>query len=64
MSAARTGVAVFADDFRTIRAFAERDNTNIVHWSHFDRGGHYAAMEVPGPARGRHPGLLRLSPQC
>ena len=43
----RTGVAVFADDFQTIRAFAERDNTNIVHWSHFDRGGHYAAMEVP-----------------
>jgi pimeloyl-ACP methyl ester carboxylesterase len=47
VSAARTGVAVFADDFRTIRAFAERDNTNIVHWSHFDRGGHYASMEVP-----------------
>ena len=47
VSAARTGVAVFADDFRTIKAFAERDNTNIVHWSHFDRGGHYAAMEVP-----------------
>jgi epoxide hydrolase len=47
VSAARTGVAVFADDFRTIKAFAERDNSNIVHWSHFDRGGHYAAMEVP-----------------
>ena len=47
VSAARTGVAVFADDFRTIKAFAERDNTNIVHWSHFERGGHYAAMEVP-----------------
>ena len=47
VNAARTGVAVFADDFRTIKAFAERDNTNIVHWSHFDRGGHYAAMEVP-----------------
>ena len=47
VSAARTGVAVFADDFQTIRAFAERDNTNIVHWSQFDRGGHYAAMEVP-----------------
>jgi epoxide hydrolase len=47
VNAARTGVAVFADDFRTIRAFAERDNTNIVHWSRFDRGGHYAAMERP-----------------
>src|SRR3954464_9269049 len=47
VSGARTGVAVFADDFRTIRAFAERDNGNIVHWSYFERGGHYAAMEVP-----------------
>jgi epoxide hydrolase len=47
VSAGRTGVAVFADDFRTIKVFAERDNTNIVQWSHFDRGGHYAAMEVP-----------------
>ena len=46
-SDARTGVAVFADDFRTIRAFAERDNTNIAQWSHFDKGGHYAAMERP-----------------
>ena len=47
VSTARTGVAVFADDFQTIRAFAERDNTNIVHWSRFDTGGHYAAMEQP-----------------
>jgi epoxide hydrolase len=47
VSAAPTGVAVFADDFRTIKAFAERDNSNIVHWSHFDRGGHFAALEVP-----------------
>jgi pimeloyl-ACP methyl ester carboxylesterase len=47
VSGARTGVAVFADDFRTIKAFAERDNANIVHWSYFERGGHYAAMEVP-----------------
>jgi pimeloyl-ACP methyl ester carboxylesterase len=43
----RTGVAVFADDFQTIRAFAERDNSNIVHWSEFSDGGHYAAMERP-----------------
>ncbi|GAA2552533.1 epoxide hydrolase family protein [Pseudonocardia hydrocarbonoxydans] len=48
VSGARTGVAVFADDFRTIRAFAERDNPAVVHWSHFDKGGHYAAMERPG----------------
>ena len=43
----RTGVAVFADDFRTIRPLAERDNTRIEHWSEFDAGGHFAAMEVP-----------------
>jgi len=44
---ARTGVAVFASDFVTIRAFAERDNTAIVHWSTFDEGGHFAALERP-----------------
>jgi len=48
VSDARTGVAVFKDDFQTIKAFAERDNTNVVHWSRFERGGHYAALEVPG----------------
>ncbi|WP_342000526.1 epoxide hydrolase 1 [Microbacterium sp. LWH7-1.2] len=47
VSDARTGVAVFKDDFQTIKVFAERDNTNIVHWSRFERGGHYAALEVP-----------------
>jgi len=46
-SDARTGVAVFADDFQTIKVFAERDNTNIVHWSRFEKGGHFAALEVP-----------------
>jgi len=44
---APTGVAVFTDDFKTIRALAERDNTNIVHWSNFKDGGHYAALERP-----------------
>jgi pimeloyl-ACP methyl ester carboxylesterase len=42
------GVAVFADDFRSIRTFAQRDNDRIVHWSEFDEGGHYAALELPG----------------
>ena len=40
-----TGVAVFAEDI-AIRRYAERAN-NIVHWSDFDRGGHFAAMEAP-----------------
>ena len=44
-SSVPTGVAVFPTD-TTIRRFAERDH-NIVHWSEFDRGGHFAAMEAP-----------------
>jgi epoxide hydrolase len=40
-----TGVAVFPMDI-TIRNIAEREH-NIVHWSEFDRGGHFAAMEAP-----------------
>jgi len=43
----RMGVAVFHDDFKSIRSFAERDNDNIVHWSEFEKGGHYASLEVP-----------------
>ena len=40
-----TGVAVFAEDV-AIRRYAERGN-NIAHWTEFDRGGHFAAMEAP-----------------
>jgi epoxide hydrolase len=29
-----------------IRRFAERENT-VVHWSEFDRGLHFAALEAP-----------------
>lgn len=47
VNAAPTGVAVFADDFKSIRTFAERDNSNIVHWSEFPDGGHFASMERP-----------------
>ena len=41
-----TGVAVFANDFQSIRVFAERDHT-ITHWSEFDRGGHFAGTDAP-----------------
>jgi len=41
-----TGVAVFANNFRSIRRLAEKTN-NIVYWSQFDRGGHFAAMDAP-----------------
>ncbi|WP_028652305.1 epoxide hydrolase family protein [Nocardioides halotolerans] len=47
ISTGRIGVAVFKDDFQTIRPLAERDNHNIAHWSEFDRGGHFAALEAP-----------------
>jgi len=40
-----TGVAAFAEDI-PIRRYGERGN-NIVHWTDFDRGGHFAAMEAP-----------------
>ena len=44
-SATPIGVAAFATDI-AIRRYGERGNT-IVHWSDFDRGGHFAAMEAP-----------------
>jgi epoxide hydrolase len=39
------GVAAFAEDI-AIRRYGEQGN-NIVHWSDFDRGGHFAATEAP-----------------
>lgn len=45
ISGVPTGVAVFAEDL-AIRACAEQSN-RIVHWSEFDRGGHFAALEEP-----------------
>ena len=41
------GLAAFGGDFSGIRRFAERDHKNIVHWSVFDHGGHFAAHKVP-----------------
>ncbi|MEJ2858222.1 MULTISPECIES: epoxide hydrolase family protein [unclassified Saccharothrix] len=40
-----TGVAVFPLD-TSIRHALDREHA-IVHWSEFDRGGHFAAMEAP-----------------
>jgi epoxide hydrolase len=46
-STAPTGVAVFPEEIAApVRRLAERTN-RIVHWSEFDRGGHFAAMEEP-----------------
>lgn len=42
-----TGGAVFPREIlRASRRFAER-SYNVVHWSTFDRGGHFAALEEP-----------------
>lgn len=40
-----TGVAVFPGA-GTIRGIAEKQNS-VVHWSRFERGGHFASMETP-----------------
>jgi pimeloyl-ACP methyl ester carboxylesterase len=42
-----TAVAVFPNDFRSILRSAYRANKNIVQWTEFDAGGHFAAMKVP-----------------
>ncbi|MFD3728494.1 epoxide hydrolase family protein [Streptomyces sp. NPDC058671] len=42
------GVAVFPDDiFVPVRRFADRDLPNITHWTEFEQGGHFAALEQP-----------------
>lgn len=40
------GVIFPAEIYRSSKRFAE-SIFNIVHWNEFDRGGHFAAMEVP-----------------
>ena len=42
------GVAVFPHDlFVPIRRLADRDLPTLCHWTEFDRGGHFAALEQP-----------------
>lgn len=42
------GVAVFPEaPFKPVRRFADREFSTIVHWSEFDRGGNFAALEEP-----------------
>ncbi|MEV4262938.1 epoxide hydrolase family protein [Kribbella sp. NPDC049584] len=41
----RTGLAVFPND-STVRKLVERE-FDVVHYTEFDRGGHFAALEVP-----------------
>lgn len=44
-SSVPTGVAAFAEDV-SIRRYGE-EGYNIVHWSDFEVGGHFAALETP-----------------
>jgi pimeloyl-ACP methyl ester carboxylesterase len=44
-SAVPTAVAVFTTDV-SVRPFADKVN-NVVRWTEFDRGGHFAALEAP-----------------
>jgi epoxide hydrolase len=44
-SAVPTAVAVFTTDV-TVRPFADKVH-NVVRWSEFSRGGHFAALEAP-----------------
>ncbi|HLK02208.1 MAG TPA: epoxide hydrolase [Streptosporangiaceae bacterium] len=41
------GLAQFANDFQSIRRFAERDHANIVSWNVYDRGSHWSAHDAP-----------------
>jgi pimeloyl-ACP methyl ester carboxylesterase len=44
---APTGVAIFAEDFQSIRRFAARDHQNIVQWNRYDRGTHFSPHDAP-----------------
>ncbi len=42
------GIAVFPHaPFIPVRRFLERDFPTLIHWSEFDRGGNFAALEEP-----------------
>ena len=42
-----TAVAVFPDDFRSVRRFAARSHTRLVQWTEMPRGGHFANETHP-----------------
>jgi pimeloyl-ACP methyl ester carboxylesterase len=41
------GLANFANDYQSIRPFAERDHKNIISWNVYDRGSHHATQDAP-----------------
>ena len=43
-----TGCSVYPKEiFRSSRRWAERRFKNLIHWNELDKGGHFAACEVP-----------------
>jgi pimeloyl-ACP methyl ester carboxylesterase len=42
-----TGVAIFAEDFQSVRRLAERDHANIISWNRYERGSHFAPQDAP-----------------
>ena len=41
-----TGVAIFSQDFQSIRKFADRDHANIVSWNRYPSGSHFATRDA------------------
>lgn len=42
------GISIFPKEiFRSSRRWAERHYKRLIHWNELDRGGHFAALEVP-----------------
>ena len=42
-----TAVAVFPEDFRSVRKFVSRSHTRLLQWSEMPRGGHFANETDP-----------------
>jgi epoxide hydrolase len=42
-----TAVAVFPEDFRSVRKFAARSHTRLLQWTEMPRGGHFANETEP-----------------
>lgn len=41
------GLAMFTNDFNSIRTLADRDHANIASWNVYDGDGHWAAHQAP-----------------
>ena len=43
-----TGGTIFPKElFQTSRRWAEKRFSNLIYWNEVDKGGHFAALEVP-----------------